>query len=206
LISFSLCIYLIIMPVKREISLLPEENNPRSLPNRIVTWLTTVGRFVIVFVELIVVLAFLSRFFLDRKNADLSETIRQQKAILMSTKEFEDEYNQLQQRLKYIKDFYENEPQYLTKITSLVQSTPPDIVYDKFNITREKDSLQVVASLNAIAYEETSIVDFITNLILNPDIASVNIKSIEKKTKDSRYSIGLDLLFRDQKLNALTQK
>lgn len=194
------------MPVKREISLLPEENNPRSLSNRIVTWLTTVGRFVIVFVELIVVLAFLSRFFLDRKNADLSETIRQQKAILMSTKEFEEEYNQLQQRLKYIKDFYENEPQYLPKITSLVQSTPPDIVYDKFTISREPESLQVVANLSAIAYEESSIVDFITNLILNPDIASVNIKSIEKKTKDSRYSIGLHLIFKNQNLNALSQK
>jgi hypothetical protein len=46
------------MPAKKEISLLPDEENADSLSARIVRWITTVGRYVIVFTELIVIGAF----------------------------------------------------------------------------------------------------------------------------------------------------
>jgi len=53
------------MPAKKEISLLPDEENLDSFSARAFRWLTTVGRYVIVFTELIVICAFLSRFWLD---------------------------------------------------------------------------------------------------------------------------------------------
>jgi len=87
------------MPPKKEISLLPSEENLNSPLAKITKWATSTGRVVIIFVELIVILAFLSRFSLDRRNADLSETLRQQKAILASTKDFENDYLSLQKRL-----------------------------------------------------------------------------------------------------------
>jgi methyl coenzyme M reductase subunit C-like uncharacterized protein (methanogenesis marker protein 7) len=77
------------MPAKKEISLLPDEENLNTLSARVLRYLTTIGRVIIILTELAVISAFLSRFWLDRKNADLSETIRQQKAILESTQEFE---------------------------------------------------------------------------------------------------------------------
>ena len=88
------------MPSKKEISLLPAEENLNTFSARFLKWVTSVGRVVIVFVELIVIGAFLSRFWLDRKNSDLSETLRQQKAILASTQEFEKDYLELMD-LKY---------------------------------------------------------------------------------------------------------
>lgn len=183
------------MPAKKEISFLPEEEDINSLPSRVLRWLTTVGRFVIVFTELIVICAFLSRFWLDRTNSDLSEVIRQQKAILDSTADFEKEYSQLQKRLSYIKSFYSSQPEYQSKVETLVESTPEDIFFNNLNISRDPDKGVISSTINLIAYQESSIVDFITNLLVNPRIASVNISSIEKKPRDSKYNISLSLIF-----------
>lgn len=184
------------MTAQKGISLLPNEEDVTSLPSRIIRWLTSIGRFVIVFTELIVIGAFISRFWLDRKNSDLSEIIRQQKAILESTQDFEKEYSFLQQRLKFIKDFYKNQPQYTSKVNSLVESTPGDIAFNNLTI-KHSESGTILAMISLTAYKEDSIVDFITNLILNPQIQSVDVKTIEKKQKETGYSVNISLNFKN---------
>lgn len=183
------------MPVKKEMSLLPEEENINTFSARAGRWLTTVGRYVIVFTELIVICAFLSRFWLDRTNSDLSEVIRQQKAILGSTADFEKDFSLLQRRLKTIKNFYQNQPEYQSKVQSLTESTPLDINFKQLAIARDPDTNDVTAKITLIAYREESIVNFITNLAVNPNIAKVNILSIDKKPKDLAYNISLTLNF-----------
>jgi len=172
------------MAAPKEISLLPQQEDLNSPAARFLRWATTVGRYVIVFTELIVISAFISRFWLDRKNADLSET----------TKTFEKDFSLLQQRLDKIKLFYAQQPPYDQNLSSLVKSTPPQIVYDNLVIGRDQeDRVSVTTSLSSSS--ETAIVDFITNLILNPDIQKVDVKNIEKKLKSDTYSINLLLIF-----------
>lgn len=183
------------MPSKKEISLLPNEDNSNTFIARFLKWVSTVGRVVIIFTELIVILAFLSRFWLDRKNSDLSEILRQQKAILNSTQEFEDDYTSLQLRLKYIKSFYQTEPKYVDNLNSVIHSLPEAIYFQTFNFAQDKKTSEVVAKIDLYSYQEDAIVDFITNLKLNPDVRSVEIQKIEKKTKDSRYYLSISLAF-----------
>jgi hypothetical protein len=192
------------MPAKKEISLLPDEENLDSFSSRAISWLTTVGRYVIVFTELIVICAFLSRFWLDRMNADLDEVVRQQEAILNSTGSFETVYSQLQQRLGIIKDFYQNQPEYQSKVQILTDSTPLDITYTKLTLDQDKNN-HTTAGISFFAYQESSIVNFITNLIVNPQISSVNILSIEKKTKENIYHVDLSLTFGKNQNVAIAQ-
>lgn len=192
------------MPAKKEISLLPDEENLDSFSARALRWLTTVGRYVIVFTELIVISAFLSRFWLDRINSDLSEVIRQQQAILDSTNNFVTEYSQLQQRLNIIKSFYQNQPEYQSKIQTLTDSTPLDITYTKLTLKRDQNNT-TTADIDFSAYQESSIVNFITNLIVNPQISSVSIQTIEKKTKENIYHVKLSLVFGKNQNVSLTQ-
>ncbi|MDD4937579.1 MAG: hypothetical protein PHX34_00955 [Candidatus Shapirobacteria bacterium] len=183
------------MAVKKEISLLPETENPNSFGAKFFKWLTTVGRWVIILTELIVISAFISRFWLDRKNSDLSETVRQQEAILNSTKYFETEYASFQERLKTIKDFYSNQPEYNQQLLSLINSTPNNLIYDNLSIQKDSESNQTVAMASLIAINEDSIVNFISNLMLNPDIKTVNINKIEKKPKENSYTVSISVIF-----------
>ena len=180
------------MSWKKELSLLPEESNNNSLPSRIIRYLTTVGRYIIVFTELIVISAFISRFWLDRQNSDLSETLRQQKAILESTTEFNNEYTSLQTRLKYIDSHYKSQANYPQNIQSIVTSLPDNVFLQNFII--DKDTAQ----LTIYSYQEDPLVNLIVNLSLNPGISTVDIQKIEKKSKDSKYFVNLSLKFKDK--------
>ena len=182
------------MATPKEISLLPQEEDLNSSAARFLRWATTVGRYVIIFTELIVISAFISRFWLDRKNADLSEVIRQQKAILATTQTFEKDFSLLKLRLDKIRLFYAQQPEYDQNLSSLAKSTPPQIIYNNLVIDRDKDNL-ISATASLSSSSETAIVDFITNLILNPDIQKVDVKNIEKKLKSDTYSINLFLIF-----------
>lgn len=184
------------MPPKKEISLLPSEENLNSPLAKITKWATSTGRVVIIFVELIVILAFLSRFSLDRRNADLSETLRQQKAILASTKDFENDYLSLQKRLSYIREFYNNEPQYVSFIDSLISTVPNDIYFQMFTFKKNPDNKQLYCQAQLYSYQEQSLIDFITNAGLNPDIEYVNVQKIEKKTKDNKYYLDVTIFFK----------
>lgn len=183
------------MVAKKEVSLLPNQENVNSVGSRILKWLTTVGRFVIVFTELIVITAFISRFWLDRRSSDLSDVIRQQKAILETTQDFENQYSLLQQKLKTIKNFISSNPAYDSKINSLVSSTPQDIIYD--SLTINKKNQEINADLTLTVLKEESIINLITNLTLNPDINIVDIKKVEKKPKENTYSVEVFVVFKN---------
>lgn len=183
------------MSGKKEISLLPNESNNNSFSARIIRYLTSIGRFIIVFTELIVISAFISRFWLDRQNADLSETLRQQKAILESTYEFEKEYNSLQSRLKYIDTKYKSQPNYVGNIRTVISSLPDDVFFQKFTINGN------TAQVNVFSYQEDSLVNLIVNLSLNPQISTVDILKIEKKSKDSKYFVDISLKFNQKSVN-----
>jgi hypothetical protein len=187
------------MPAKKEISLLPDEENANTFSARAIRWITSVGRFVIVFTELIVICAFLSRFWLDRTNSDLSEVIRQQKAILESTSDFEKDFSLLQRRLKIIKGFYQNQPDYQTRVDALTVSTPLDINYKNLKITNNLENGNVIADISLSAYKESSIIDFVTNLVVNPSISKVSILSIDKKPREAFYNVNLSLVFAKDK-------
>ncbi|HWS48455.1 MAG TPA: hypothetical protein VN174_00210 [Candidatus Methanoperedens sp.] len=184
------------MPSTKEISLLPNEENNNSLVARLIRWVMTVGRVVIIFTEFIVIGAFLSRFWLDRKNSDLSEVLRQQKAIISSTKDFENDYNSLQQRLLYIKNFYKNQPKYVDILNSLISSLPNGIYFDSFSLVRDRKSSLISVMAQLYSYQEGPLVNFITNAKLNPDIAGVEVQKIEKKTRDSKFYISVAITFK----------
>lgn len=184
------------MSSTKEISLLPNEADNNSFIARLLRWVTTVGRVVIIITEFIVIGAFLSRFWLDRKNADLSEILRQQKAILNSTKDFETDYNSLQQRLAYIKNFYQSEPKYTTILNSFIQSLPNGIYLQNLTFNRDKKTSLIIIASQLYSYQEDPIIDFITNIKLNPDVTNIEVQKIEKKTKDSKYYLTVSVTFK----------
>lgn len=189
------------MATKPELSLLPDENNPNSFGARFIKWLTTVGRWVIVLTELIVISAFVSRFWLDRKNSDLSEAIRQKQAILESTQSFEKDFLSFQKRLAFIKTFYGQNHHYSDNINSLVSSTPNDLTYQNISLNTGSGTEKTTATATVFAYTEDSIVKFISNLMSNTDIESVKINQIEKKPKENNYSISFYVVFKKNQSN-----
>jgi len=181
------------MAVKKEITLLSNVDNPNLLSKKLFNWLFYVVRYVLVFTELVVIVAFLSRFALDPKNSDLSDSIRQKKAILTVYSDFENEYNLLNQKLQTISALYKKQPLYSPYILALAQSTPQDVIFQ--NLSIKNTGSDITAQLNIYAYQENAIIDFISQLSINPQVKVVNVVSIEKKPREDKYNVNINITF-----------
>lgn len=81
------------------INLMPRDPFYESLIGKIMVWSIKVGRYIIVFTEIIVIMSFASRFKLDRDNTDLTARITQKKAIIQSYGDIEPRTRLLQEKI-----------------------------------------------------------------------------------------------------------
>ena len=68
----------------KEINLLPKEKWETGTAGKLLKWALSIGRYIVVFTELVVISAFLYRFSLDRKLMDINEQVNQQKKIIVT--------------------------------------------------------------------------------------------------------------------------
>ncbi len=185
---------------KKEISLLTDQSFDFTLLGRVVGWLTTVGRFIVVFTELVVIAAFISRFWLDRKNSDLSADLRQKKAILESAVEFENDFRVVQERVALGNKLVSNKEDLVSPLVIISRQIPDDIVINNYRFAKilEKQSV----SLSILVYSESSLAQFINNVINDPKIESVRVGMIKKEKLSSGTNINLQVNFKqnDQRI------
>lgn len=178
---------------KKEISLLPEKGKPQDVINKFIDWVLSVGKYIIVFTQLIVIGAFLSRFWLDRINNDLSAKIRQQSAILSSAQNFERQFRLFQSRLIAIDENLDKEKTPIDPLLIIGKNLPPDIYLLNYNYNDRDD--QVSVNLQARVFTEIGLAEFIDGLINEEDISSVQIGDIEKKPGEGGMAISFQIKF-----------
>jgi len=110
-----------------------------------VTWATTYGRYIMITTEIIVLLAFISRFSLDRKNTDLTEEINQKQAILEANTEFEQTIRSLQDRIKTADTLMAHRSEPIDIVTHMELLLPADVYMDMLSIRNNKLTIEVRA-------------------------------------------------------------
>jgi len=131
------------------VNLLDQEELEHSPLGRIVTWAITYGRYIMIGTEVIVLLAFISRFSLDRKLTDINEEIAQKQAIIEANAPFEREIRALQDQLVKMKALLSDQAK-IPEILSLMQSAlPPDVYLGTLSVNNNKLSASAVAGTTA---------------------------------------------------------
>lgn len=154
--------------LSKAINLLPQEEFQQSVLGRTLYWATTTFRTIVIVTELVVIVAFLSRFWLDAKNADLNDIISQNQSVIASYQDFETDFRQVQQRIK-IFDGLEGSASLSSLITKTVNLLPEDVKL--VSISQVENSLQIKAA----SASERSVVQFITNLSADPTFKEVKV-------------------------------
>jgi len=85
---------------ENKINLLPQKGFEKSTAGRVLTWILSTFRIIVIVTEIIVMVAFLSRFWLDAKNTDLRDEIEQKQAVLSATSSFDRDFKEAQTRLR----------------------------------------------------------------------------------------------------------
>src|SRR3990167_3725924 len=113
------------MPKNKPINLLPQEEFDASIVGRVLKWAMGTFRIIVIITEMIVMGAFLSRFWLDARNSDLNELIDIKSAQISLQSEFEKEFRGLQTKLNIIEEMSKNtkSSEVLSRVSSKL---PPD--------------------------------------------------------------------------------
>ena len=159
------------MPKNKAINLLPQEEFEVSTVGRVLKWAMGTFRIIVIVTEMIVMGAFLSRFWLDSQNSDLSDSINVKAAQITAQAAIEKQFRSIQSKLSIFSQLSGGTAPSLT-VSSITQALPPDITLSGVTITDA--SIQI----NGVANSEAGIVQFLADLQANKNFTNVNLGQV----------------------------
>lgn len=143
---------------QKQINLLPQEEFAASPLGRVVTWLMSTFRVIVIFTEMVVMLAFLSRFWLDTQITDLDDKIKINQVRIQAFSTFEKTWRGAQARLSIFSQLTTDANSQYPVVGSVSAFMPTDISLSSFSITGG------VLQIKGVGFSEQSISQFLVNL------------------------------------------
>ncbi len=159
--------------IKTTIEFIPQEDWEKTNFGKFLKWLLNVGRWIVIITELIVIIAFLSRFKLDRDLTNLNEKVKQKQAIINSSTAFEKDFRFLQKKLSTIEGLGKSQIESDKILAIFSQITPAGIQLSNFVINDQKK-----IGLTASADSETTFAFFLKNLKAEPQLKNLALDKI----------------------------
>ena len=157
------------------LDLLKPQGNPQKLHIKILHWLLSSGRYIFIFVETIVLVAFFARFKLDADLAAKKEAIDEKIPYIESLKPDEILIRQTQLKLSTMKAFYTTVPDYTQILKKIADNTPLAVKITNLNL--EKVAGKVTIKVTAQAQSNNDVLTFISGLKSDSAFTEVNLAS-----------------------------
>ncbi len=169
----------------REINLLPEREFAGTVTGRVLSWIISTFRVIVIVTEILVMIAFLARFWLDAQNTDLNDDIDQKKAVLLASVDFENQFKDTQKRLRIFSSLTSSQPP-STYIATITRALPPDVLLS--DISKLSSDVQ----LEGLTTNERAIQQFVVNLqasSLFGDVALIDVKTSQSNVNLLAFTI-----------------
>lgn len=161
-------------PVVLDVNLMPKDPFFETAIGRSLKWTVSVGRYIVIFTQLVVILSFLTRFFLDRQVTDLNVTINQQKNAIEAYSELEKNFLFVQAQITDVKQLQQEIN--LIEVFPLLNETIPDnVILDELTIRQNE------VTFTGIALSQTSLNVLVNNVKLSPHFTDVSMDKIESR-------------------------
>lgn len=165
-------------PASLSINLLPKKEPDFS--EKFFDWSLTFGRYIIIVTEIIVLLAFFSRFKLDRELIDLNDAVREKQKILETLKPVENTVNRLQKRLSEIKKIDESQSIAILALPYIASYTPGKITYKDVGVAGSK--LTIVGLTQETADISVFVAQLVASNLFKQE--SVVLEKVERTSED----------------------
>lgn len=157
-----------------DINLVPKDPFFETMLGRGLKWALSVGRYIVMFTELIVVLSFVTRFYLDRQITDLNRDLFQKEAVIKSYGDFENTVRAIQERLAQY-DQIEQEENIVDTFPALAEVVPSGIKLDELVIYPDR------VALKGTVLSQKALNILINNLQISSDFHNVVVSTIESE-------------------------
>lgn len=129
-------------PKGSRINLLFKEGFEHTTGGRVLNWAVSAGRAIVVLTEVVVIVAFLSRFWLDRTLTNLNEDNDKKRAQVELSKSFEADFRDVQMRLASYKTITSRNFKVSNVVEEVGQYLPEDIVLTSVTVTEDNVELK----------------------------------------------------------------
>lgn len=176
-------------PAEISINLIPKDPFFETAVGKLLKWALSIGRYIVIFTELVVIMSFVTRFSLDRQVTDLNDAINQKQVVIQSYGDLESTIRATQKKIEQYQQVSQqtNIAEIFPKLNNI---TPKDIKLTELNISATTISLQGTALSN------DSLSLFINNLQLSSDFRNVVVDRIEtgdQKDPGFQFRIRADI-------------
>lgn len=172
------------MPAKAKrinINLLPEDPFFQTLIGRTLQWILSIGRYLVIFTELVVIISFATRFTLDKKITDLNRSILQKVTVIESYGDLENKFIKTQGRLDQYAEL--TKQQNLTETFALLSKiTPQEVSVEKLSITKDK------VTVSGQSASQQTFNQLINNLQLSPHFSNITVNKVTASSDGLGYS------------------
>lgn len=170
------------------LDLLRPQSNPEKIFTKLLRWLISSGRYIFVFVEALVLIAFITRFKLDADLASNKEAIEQQVPYIESLKSYEVLIRQTQLKLSTINSFYSNYTDYPEVLKKIADQTPTGVRLISLNLEKNVD--KAIIRLSAVSANSNDLATFIGGLRGDQTFSDVNITNIGFEKGGLNFSLA----------------
>lgn len=157
-----------------DINLVPKDPFFQTTLGRTLQWSLSVGRYIVMFTELIVVLSFATRFYLDRQVTDLNQAIYRSQSVVESYGNFEREFREVQAKIDSYQQIEQKE-NIVDTFPALSQVIPDGVELTELAIYPDK------VTLTGTVLSQRSLNLLINNLQLSTDFTNVVVNTIESE-------------------------
>lgn len=173
---------------KIKINLLPVDPFFETPAGRVMSWASSVGRYLVIFTEIVVILSFASRFTLDRQLNDLNGNILQQSYLVESFGNLENDVRKIQKKTEYLKQ--QQSKVNPINLLEIVRSSLPREVFLN-SITLRGDSVSITG--------ETEIAEALSAMVISLTrkraVSALYVESVQNRTNGQA---GFEFSFRIQ--------
>lgn len=166
------------------INLLGSQAPDTSVFGRIMDWIATFGRYIMVLTEIVVLGTFISRFALDRKLTDLNEEITQKQEILEVNQDLEQRIRSIQQQLLETKAVMASQSTPVLSLTTLQRIIPMGTFIQNCTL----QNTRITVDLTSLSVESFN--QLLVNLSATRELTAVQINDIAKDQTGITYSLS----------------
>ena len=175
------------------INLVPQDPFFETVLGRALKWALSVGRYIVIFTEMVVIISFATRFTLDRQVTDLNSEISQKQRAIKSYGDLEKEFTFVQDQ---IEDYKQLKQDYnLVEIFPLLNETIPNgVAFDALTVQSG------AINFSGTAFSQDALNVLINNMQLDQNFSNVRISRIESKDEKSSsilFDISSDVNLED---------
>lgn len=170
------------------VNLLKPQESPEKLHIRFWKWLLSSGRYIVVFVELIVLTAFVGRFKLDADLARLKEEIEQQIPFIESLAADERLIRRTQLQISTINQVRSNPTDFTQATKKLAQQTPSGVTL--FTVNFEKGSSGTSFRISGTATTNRDLNTFIYGLKDDGSFTNLRLENVSLELGVIHFTVG----------------